>query len=188
MTDALDLGDKPDLLAMRPGLRKLLTEGQDWRGAVRLIAMNPVLKAEAARVFPMLNEALTAYPDKIHIEADLMGRCGDYGLDASMMALFAFDAYTASLWPAGISPYILSDAFRRWQACELYPKHPARHSVYPKPDELRALCGKSHAIIVAMRFRVNKALAVEPSHHAPKSEADRAAVRAMASSWVRTGI
>lgn len=186
MNDGLVLGDKPDLLMMRPGLRILLTQGADWKSCVRLIAINPVLKAEAERVLPLLDEALTSYADCDAIADALRARGADYALEASVMTRELIQPYLDALWVTSVSSYVLADAFRRWQACELYPKHPARHSVYPKPDELRALCGKSSAIISAMRFRVRKAL---EHHEAPrKSEADKAAVRAMAAAWPRDAL
>lgn len=176
MTEALDLGDAPDLLAMRPGLLSVLTGATDWKSCARLIGMNPVLRAECERIAPLLDVALDPMEENALQDALLAaGRLWD--LPASVLTPEVFAPYTVTL--EGISAYCLDEGFRLWRDCALYPKNPGRHLVFPKPDELRQLAERRRTEVAGMRFRARKALEEFGKRAPAKSEEDKAAVRAM---------
>jgi len=162
-----------------PGLWKLLTEGEDWRGAVRLIAINDTLRAQVPGTLEYL-KALSRPADPEWIIAELARQAPAFGLAARRPEEWAtlFGVYLDEI--GTLSEEAIADAFHRWHHNELYPNDPGRHGFMPKPNEINALAKKVVNDNANARFRARQALRHQekPKPHEPSPE-DRARVRAM---------
>lgn len=158
--------------ACRDSLRKLLTDSNN-PGAVRLIAINPTLRAETEELLPVLHER--AAPDRDALLALLVAKVDDYPGPIAGNAGWAvtFGAYLEKLGDLPVAA--VADAFDRWAAKKLH-KDPARHEFYPKPDELAVLAAPLTLELKTALFRARKAIeqvaATGPRESTPESRAE----------------
>lgn len=145
-----------------PGLWKLLTEGEDGGSAIRLIALNPKLRAEAEEVCPRLVAMATRLPDDEAQDSAIMEvlirHAPGFGLQAKHASEWAeiFDGYLDTLAPLPVLS--IEEAFARWKRNELYPKDIGRHSFYPRANELFGLASDHWHKIRAAAWRAKRAL------------------------------
>lgn len=139
------------------GLWKLLTEGEDGASAIRLVAINPTLRAELDRVAPSLIGALTP-ADPASLMLELVRHAPALGVhakdDGEWAALFGVYLDALADLPLGA----VSEAFARWHRSELYPKDPGRHAFFPKPAELYSLAAPWWTKIRTAAWRARRAV------------------------------
>jgi hypothetical protein len=141
-----------------PAVWMLLTEGDDWKQAVRRIATTPAYRDQIEAALPAI-ERLASPSDPEALLVLLIEKAPTYGVRSR----------SAGEWGAVWSDYLLTlaqlpleaveDAFLRWNRCELYPDAPGRQSVYPKPSELYTLAQHSVRDLGNAKFRAKQALA-----------------------------
>ena len=171
--------------ACRDSLRKLLTDASN-PGAVRLIAINPTLRAETEELLPVLHERPA--PDRGALLALLVAKVEDYPGPIAGNAGWAvtFGAYLDKL--AALPLAAVVDAFDRWARKELH-KDPARHEFYPKPDELAVLAAPLTLELKTALYRARKALehvtATGPRDSTPESRAEVARMAQEASAALK---
>lgn len=158
------------------GLGRLLTEGDDGRSAARLIAINPTLRAEAERLLPVLEHAKAPATEEQLLEI-LVRHAPQYGITAKMAGEWAtfFGAYLDAL--EGLSPYMVEDAFVRWNRGEA-PAEQKWKDFYPKSAQLFQLAQKSRYEIAMAAYRAKRAMEhVEKAapREIPKAEREKVA-------------
>lgn len=180
MTDPATLGlEDPEFVGalpfMREGLRKLLVDAENPHGAARLIAINPVLRAEFQSVLGKLEaNALPITPDAL--TAILRHAAPDLGLVVAPEVMDRLLApYLETL--ADMPERAVVSALDRWRASELYPKDPGRHSVFPRPDELEALAQPARIEIKAALYRAHQAVEAIKRLPPPEPTAEEMAAR-----------
>lgn len=133
-----------------------MTEGDDQHRAIRLIAINPTLRAELARVRPIL-EAKMAPLSEVDLMRRLVENAPAFGIPNRSPEQWAalFGSYLEALVP--LSGEMIDDAFVRWNRGELYPKEPGRHAFYPRPAELFKLAEKHRLELSMARWRALRA-------------------------------
>jgi hypothetical protein len=158
---------------LSPGLKKLLTEGEDGGGACRIIRLNAKLREECERALPVLVQA-KAPADRVEILRILVEQTPQYGIKAQHAGEWSrfFAAYLDAL--EGLPGYAVEDAFVRWNRGEGH-KDVTWATVYPTSAQLYMLAQKAKAELYVATYRAEKALA-EAEKAAPRhiSEADRA--------------
>ena len=158
--------------ACRDSLRKLLTDASN-PGAVRLIAINPTLRAETEELLPVLHER--SAPDRDGLLHLLIAKVETYPGPTRAYSGWAitFGAYLDKLADLPVAAVV--DAFDRWARKELH-KDPARHEFYPKPDELVVLAAPLTLELKTALYRARKALeqvaATGPRDSTPESRAE----------------
>lgn len=154
------------------GLWKLLTEVDEGRSAIRLIAINPTLRAEAERMIPML-ERITRPMTPEEMLLILTREMPTYGIPNKPQGEWAafFGAYLRDLAPLNATSLV--DAFTRWGRGEMYPQQPGRHGFYPKPAELTAMAKKMRTDLSNALYRAREALRWADVRPRPKTAEDR---------------
>jgi hypothetical protein len=160
------------------GLRSLLLGSGDAKGAARIIAINPTLRAQAEAQLPWLERALEpAEPEQILL---LLARhapaLGLKDMSEESWGLL-FEPYLEALGDLPLTA--LEEAFIRWNKGELYPKEPGRHAFFPRPAEIRKLAEPARNELGKAANRIK--LAIKHVENAPKPEPsaeEKAAVRA----------
>lgn len=161
-----------------PGLWKLLTEGEDGGSAIRIIALNPTLRAECERVTGSIVALASRMPDEDAqaqaLMAVLVRHAPGFGVQAKGADEWAaiFDGYLETLWD--MPAMAIEEAFSRWKRNELYPKDIGRHAFYPKANELFALAGPFWHKLRTAAWRSKRALE-KIEAEAPKMTADERA-------------
>ena len=156
----------------------MLTNPKDDGSGIRLIALRPVLREEAERILPVLNQRLQK-SDKAEMVKVLTRHALIFGIGDRQPEEWRtlFEVYHDILQQFSLP--ILEEAFRRWNKCELYPKDPGRHAFFPKPAELFSL-GEAYATeIRTAAWRAKKALEwAEAKAPVVISDEERALVKA----------
>ncbi len=171
--------------ACRDSLRKLLTDASN-PGAVRLIAINPTLRAETEELLPVLHER--SAPDRDGLLHLLIAKVETYPGPTRAYSGWAitFGAYLDKLADLPLAAVV--DSFDRWARKELH-KDPARHEFYPKPDELAVLAGPLTLELKTALYRARKALehatATGPKESTPESRAEVARMAQEASAALK---
>lgn len=125
-------------------------------GAVRIIAINPKLRAECERLLPILErERSPASPAEILMI--LVRNAPTYGIRAANDGEWAalFQGYVEAL--NGLPASAIEDAFLRWNRGE-GDKNPMMREFYPKPPQLVHLAQDMRAKLFAAAHRARKAL------------------------------
>lgn len=137
------------------GLRKLLTEGDDWRGSVRLIAINPTLREEAQRMLPALEEAMRP-GDPAEIMAVLIKHAPEFHITARRPEEWKtlFGNYLDAL--ANLNAAAVEEGFLRWNRGEMYPQEPGRHGFYPRPAEIYHMANTGKTELANAVFRARR--------------------------------
>lgn len=149
-------GNAPFSTLCSPGLKRLLTEGEDGRSAVRLIAINKTMRAEAERLLPVIEQAKeSAAPEELM--AILVRHAPAFGVQAKSAGEWAslFGVYLDAL--DGLPAQALEDAFLRWNRGEIYGLGSGRHAFYPKPAELYKLADASKRELIMAAYRARRA-------------------------------
>lgn len=160
----------PRLPCYSPGLSKLLhAEGADSQGAIRIIAINPVLRAEAEALLPQVRQAL-APSNGSDILTVLVNREPQFGIPQMTegQAAERYGDYLDDL--EGFSAAIVFEAFRAWRRCEMYPDQPGRHAFYPRGAEIRTLAQRVQSKLGQAQYRCK--LALEYVDKAPPKRID----------------
>lgn len=120
--------------------------------------MNPALRAECARVAPILQ----APPEPLDPRALMVL----FARQAPSLSLPAFDrpdafgdmgdVYVRTLGHLPIES--VEAAFQMWHRGEMYPKEPGRHGFFPKPVELLTLAERHLATMRTAAYRAKVAL------------------------------
>lgn len=163
------LGEEPEpkrgARLCSPGLRRLVADdGNDGRGAIRLISINPTLRAEAERLLPVFEAAAGAKP---HPDPDthedllselLVIHAAPLGVKQHGPEGWAnmWDVYLDTLMDTPVE--WVRGAFDRWHHGLAYPTNKERHAFYPRPAELVAQAEAYHREIVMAAYRCRKAL------------------------------
>lgn len=135
--------------ACSPGLKRLLTEGETFP-AIRLMSINPTLRAECERLEPILAEAMRgASPEGVL--ALVMQEAGEMGVSADPGA---FQAYVLAL--GGCSLESIRDGMARWKAGD--GPNAKFKSIFPQPTQLSIACEKSRMVWSGALSRARKAL------------------------------
>lgn len=145
-------GSKP----WSPGLGRLLTEGEDGRSAVRLIAINRTLRAEAERMLPMIVRcAERAEPEEIM--RILVREAPAYGVTAKSAAEWSalFESYLTAL--DGLPALAIEDAFVRWNRGEGM-RDIGMAGWYPKAPQLYMLAETTKRELHMAAYRARRAL------------------------------
>lgn len=140
-----------------PGLWRLLSEGEDRDGAIRLITINQTLRARLADVAPGLAErAAPIDPEELMVR-----------LVKLWMAL-RLPERTTQEWEATTEVYVdtlgqipaeaIDTAILRWNQAEMYPDQPGRHAFFPTPAELFHLARPRHLLIAKAAYRAQLAM------------------------------
>lgn len=142
------------------GLWKLLSTGDDWSSAVRLININPTLRAELENVAVEVVRRSRA-ADPVDLMALLLEKKALYGLgDVSKAEATAiFNAYLDALAHQPLEA--VREAFKRWDLGQMYPTEPKRHAFYPKPAELNVLAEDTRLLLAKAAYRAKKAFEAE---------------------------
>lgn len=163
------------------GLGRLLTEGDDGRSAIRLIAVNRTLRAEAERMLPVIIRcAQPAEPEEIM--AILVREAPHYGVVAKGAREWAalFSSYIAAL--DGLPAAAIEDAFVRWNRGEGM-RDVGMAGWYPKAPQIYMLAEEHKRELIMASYRAKKALEwVEkkaPVQTDEERAANSAAIRAM---------
>jgi hypothetical protein len=146
----------PGFKPWSPGLGRLLTDGDDGRSAVRLIAINATLRAEAERLLPQLEAAKAPATEEELLEI-LVRHAPQYGITAKMAGEWGafFGAYLDALH--GLSPYAVEEAFVRWNRGES-PAGQAWKDFYPRSAQLVLLAQEARAEIACAAYRAKRAM------------------------------
>ncbi len=158
------------------GLRKLLTEGPDGSGAIRIVAVNAVLRAECERALPVLLAAKEPATDAQVMES-LVRHATHYGVHAKSKAEWAalFGVYLDAL--QGLPLLAIEDAFTRWNRGEGFNGDLRMAGFYPKAPQLCILAEKAKVDLYMAAYRAKKALEyVERRERPDISEEERAKV------------
>lgn len=133
-----------------------MTEGDDGRSAVRLIAINPTLRAEAERLLPILTRASQPAADE-EVLAILVKHAPAYGVHAKSDGEWAalFGSYLEAL--EGLPAYAVEEGFVRWNRGEGH-KDLAMSGFYPRPPQLYQLVQLSRNELGMAKYRAQKAL------------------------------
>lgn len=165
------------------GLKKLLTEGEDGAGAIRLIALNDTLREQCAAMLPAL-QAAKAPAEESEVLKVLVRMAPVYALPSRPDEEWAsfFGVYLDAL--EGFPAFAIEGAFLRWNRGEDM-KDPAMGQFYPKPSQLVALATKAKAELWIAAGRAQKALE-RIERQAPRMTEEQrrensAAIRALAS-------
>lgn len=131
-----------------------MLEGDDGRSAVRLIAINKTLRAEAERLLPTLAK-LREPAEQEEILAVLVRHAPHYGVQAKSGAEWAalFGAYLDAL--NGLSVYEIEDAFVRWNRGEAGDLRMV--GFYPKSGQLHLLAQKAKHELAMAAYRARLA-------------------------------
>lgn len=180
----------PTSMPWSPGLGKLMTggaltgpsSGGDGASAIRLIAINRTLRAEAERLYPLLQEAARAKPepDPDHHEALVLAVLVKYapalGVGAKADGTWGtiWDVYLDALMNTPVDWVV--GAFKRWNANLAYPDQLGRHAFYPRPAEILAQADAYRREITMAAYRCGKALDWKPPP-AERTPEDRARER-----------
>lgn len=160
------------------GLWRLLSTGDDYRSACRLIAINPTLRAELVEKSAII-EARSRPLDPARMSALLVKHAMHFHVPdrTSEQWTDVLSTYLDALSP--LSEEMLEEAFLRWNRSELYPRDPGRHAFFPKPAEIYKL---AESIMIEVRRAAYRAKrAMEDSRMKPKpviTDEDRAKVKA----------
>lgn len=151
-----------------PGLKRLLTEGEDAGGACRLITLNPKLRAECQEILPALQGAKAPAAEAEVLEI-LVRNAPTYGITAPGVGgwMVFFGAYLDAL--EGLPAYAIEDAFLRWNRGEGHANLQMA-SFYPKPGQLFTLAQKGKAELWLAAYRAEKALAYAEEKAKPPPE------------------
>ncbi len=159
-------GTRPASALLSPGLKKLLTEGDDAGGACRLIGLNATLRAECERVLPELEAAkVRAEPEAI---LELVARrMVAYGITANMAYSHGvtWESYVTAL--EGFPLYAIEAAFDRWDRGEGTKGDVAAAGYPPRPPQLAILAAPGKTELWTAAYRARKAL-----EHVERSGAD----------------
>lgn len=141
---------------LSPGLKKLLTQGEDSGGACRLIALNRTLRAECERMLPVLEEQ-KAPAERAQALEIIARRMVAYGITENLAYQHGvrWDSYVAGL--EGMPAYAIEDAFDRWDRGEGVTKIEYA-GIAPKPPQLAILAQAGKAEIWTAAYRARKAL------------------------------
>lgn len=159
--------------SLSPGLKKLLTEGEDAAGACRIISLNPKLREESERQLPML-KAAKAPAERNDILAILVRRAPQYGITEKLAGEWAtfFEDYLEAL--DGLPAYAIEEAFLRWNRGEGHTNLQMA-SFYPKSAQLYMLAQKAKTELWMAAYRAEKALAHAEQAAKPKPSAEERA-------------
>lgn len=176
--DDLGIGPKIDaegIPVCSPGLRKLLTEGESAFASARLISINPTLLAEARRVAPAVDEALTPL-----VVGDLLDLLDDQALrhpgvrsPVEDRAIF-WNAYFRELQTYPLES--VAQAFLAWNRGDADTKTARWSDIFPQPFQLSGFAKAHQAKLGQMRFRLQKALALVGPDHSKTTPQERQAV------------
>lgn len=135
------------------GLKKLLVGGPSE--SVRIIAVNPKLRAEAERLLPAL-EAAKAPATAIEILQVLIKHAPAYGVQAKSEDEWdaLFDSYIGAL--RGLPLAAIEEAFLRWNRGEGGDLRMV--GFYPKSGQLCILAEKAKSDLYVAAYRARKAL------------------------------
>lgn len=155
---------------LSPGLKRLLTEGEDGAGACRILSLNPKLRAEAERVLPVL-QAAKAPAERLDVLEILVRHAPHYGITQKLAGEWGafFAAYLDAL--EDLPAYAVEDGFLRWNRGEGHADLKMA-SFYPKAPQLYMLAQKGKTELWMAAYRAEKALAYadKKSHEAPPPE------------------
>lgn len=139
-----------------PGLWRLLHEGDNYREAVRLIAINPTLAAQLSSARSAI-EAAAAPADPVGLMRLLIEEGSQYGLRDRSEGEYAalYGSYLDSLAPVPLA--CVKDAFVLWGRAKLYPTEPKRHAYMPTSGELYILAERSWEPLRKAAYRAKAA-------------------------------
>lgn len=164
---------QPECEALSPGLKKLLTQGDDSGGACRLIALNRTLRAECERMLPML-EMQKAPAERADVLEIIARRMVAYGVTENLAFQHGvrWDSYVAGL--AGMPANAIEDAFDRWDRGEGTGGNMTYAGLPPRPPQLALLAQVGKTEIWTAAYRAKKALdhvEKEAQHFTPEQRA-----------------
>lgn len=156
--------------------------GGDGASAIRLLAINPTLRAECERLYPLLTEAARAKPepDPDHHEALVLALLIKHAPALGVAA--RADGTWGAIWDVYLDTLMntpvdwVVGAFRRWHSNLAYPDQPGRHGFYPRPAEILAQADAYRREITMAAYRCGKALDWKEAPK-PMSPEDRARER-----------
>lgn len=134
-----------------PGLRKLLTEGENAYSAVRLIAINHTLSAECEGLLPRL-EAIVAPADSRELSALLDEMAPRFAVPLPQ----DWSAYVAVL--GAFPACAVRNAFAAWSKPESHAKRPGMSTIFPTPGQLAPFATVHRNALAQMRYRARKAM------------------------------
>lgn len=173
-----------------PGLGKLLLAGADdgnfktpgaedrayasMRGAIRLISINPTLRAECERLLPMLESAKTP-ATREEIIAIMLREMPAWGVSPKHAGEWGvtYASYADAL--DGLPVYAVEEGVVRWNRAEGH-KDLSMGGFPPRPAQLFALANEGKRELYMAAYRAKLAMEyVERQAPPPKSEAELAA-------------
>ncbi len=160
LNDEQPLKSKP----WSPGLGKLLLQEADdgggtsdrRAGAVRLIAINPTLRAEAERLLPVL-ESLTVQAEREEVIATVMREMPAWGVPLKTAGVMGvtFASYADAL--EDFSLYAVEEAIARWNSGQAVDN--IKDAGFPpRPAQLALLAADVRGEVYMARYRVKLAL------------------------------
>lgn len=150
-------GTMPAQRLLSPGLKKLLTQGEDSGGACRLIALNATLRGECERALPMLERAKEPAAREEVLEV-VARRMVAYGVTTNLAFQngVTWESYLAGL--EDLPLYAIEDAFDRWDRGEGTKGNLAAAGFAPRPAQVAMLAQAAKAEVWMAAYRARKAL------------------------------